>query len=315
MDARWLDVDGPVHYVAWDGPADGPALVLVHGLGGSHVNWFSVAPALAARGRVLAVDLAGFGRTPLDGRHATIGANRRLLHRFLEDTASAPAILFGNSMGGLISILEAAEEPEAVAGLVLVDPALPRSLRSATDPVVAAVFATYLVPGVGERFMRTRARKLGPEGLVMETMRLCTVDATRIDPIVIEALVAMARERAQKSWTNRAFLEAARSLLARLARREQFYSTIGNISCPTLMIQGEKDRLVPLAAAQAVAGLRRDWTFEVLDDIGHVPMLEDPKRFLAIVDGWLDGAGKTAVAISSADRARDRDTSGTPDAV
>ena len=311
MESRWIDIDGPVHYAEWDGPAGGPTFVLVHGLGGSHVNWFSVAPHLAERGRVLAVDLAGFGRTPLDGRRATIGANRRLLDRFLQDTGSSPAILLGNSMGGAISVFDAAEEPESVAGLVLVDPALPRSLRSAVDPVVAGVFATYLVPGVGERFMRSRARKLGAEGVVMETMRLCTVDASRVDPKVVEALVALARERAQKTWTNKAFLEAARSLLNRLARREQYFAAVKEISCPTLLVQGEKDRLVPLAAAQQVAALRRDWTFEVFDDIGHVPMLEAPERFLATVEGWLDGAGKAAVAISSADRARTARGSGT----
>jgi pimeloyl-ACP methyl ester carboxylesterase len=301
---RWIDIDGPVHYAEWPGPAHGPTFVLVHGLGGSHVNWFSVAPGLAERGRVLAVDLAGFGRTPLDGRRATLGGNRRLLHRFLSDTGAAPAILLGNSMGGAISAMEAADEPESVAGLVLVDPALPRSLRAAVDPVVAGVFATYLVPGVGERFMRSRLRKLGAEGVAMETLRLCTVDPSRVDPAVVDALVALGRERAQKTWTNKAFLEAARSLLNRLARRESFFEMIGRISCPTLMIHGEKDRLVPLTAAQAVAALRRDWTLEVFDDIGHVPMLEDPKRFLSTVDAWLDGAGKAAAAISSADRAR-----------
>lgn len=304
MESRWIELDGPVHYAAWDGPSDGPTFVLVHGLGGSHANWMSVAPALAERGPVLAPDLAGFGRTPPAGRRSTIGANRRLLHRFIHATAAAPAILVGNSMGGAISAIEAAEEQEAVAGLVLVDAALPRARNASADPVVAAVFATYIVPGVGERFMRQRAKALGPEGLVRETMRLCCVSPDRIDPDVLAYQIQIATERAAMSWANKAFLEAARSLLRRLARRERFLTALKQISCPTLMIQGDKDRLVPVGAARAVAALRPDWTFRVFDDIGHVPQLEDPAQWLAVVEDWLAGPGRAAVAISASDRAR-----------
>lgn len=304
MESRWIELDGPVHYAAWDGPSDGPTFVLVHGLGGSHANWMSVAPTLAERGAVLAPDLAGFGRTPPAGRRSTIGANRRLLHRFIHATGAAPAILVGNSMGGAISAIEAAEEQEAVAGLILVDAAMPRALNASADPVVAAVFATYIVPGVGERFMRQRAKSLGPKGLVRETMRLCCVDSDRIDPEVLAYQIQIATERAEMPWANKAFLEAARSLLRRLARRERFLTTLKRITCPTLMIQGDKDRLVPLAAARAVAAQRPDWTFRVFDDIGHVPQLEDPTQWLATVDEWLGGAGRAAVAISASDRAR-----------
>lgn len=304
MESRRIDLNGPVHYVDWDGPADGPTFVLVHGLGGSHVNWFSVAPGLAERGRVLAVDLAGFGRTPPEGRRCTIGANRRLLHAFIGATNAGPAILVGNSMGGAISAIEAADEPESVAGLVLVDAAVPRALNGTPDARVAAAFATYLVPGVGERFMRTRAKALGVEGLVRETLKLCSVDASRIDPAVVEAQIALGHERSKFAWTNKAFLEAARSLLRRLARREKFLASLQKISCPTLIIQGDKDRLVPLAATRAVAESRPDWTLEVFEDIGHIPQLEAPERWLETVNRWLDGPGKAAVAISAADRIR-----------
>ena len=306
MDSRWIELDGPVHYAAWDGPADGPTFVLVHGLGGSHANWMSVAPALAERGRVLAPDLAGFGRTPPAGRRSTIGANRRLLHRFIEATGAAPAILVGNSMGGTISAIEAADEPEAVAGLILVDAAVPRTLNVNPDPRVAALFATYILPGVGERFMRQRAKTLGPERLVRETLGLCCVDAGRVDPTVVDYQIALATERAEMAWANKAFLEAARSLMRRLARRERYLTTLRRISCPTLVLQGDMDRLVPLAATRAIAKTRPEWTIHVFEEIGHVPQLEDPENWLAAVHEWLDGAGRAAVAISSADRARAR---------
>src|SRR2546426_7271482 len=125
MRSRTIDLDGPVHYADFGGT--GPTLVLVHGLGGSHLNWLAVAPALARGARVLAVDLAGFGRTPLGERSADVPSNRLLLDRFLAAIAAGPAIVVGNSMGGLLAMMEAAVAPERVAALALVAPAQPRS--------------------------------------------------------------------------------------------------------------------------------------------------------------------------------------------
>ncbi|MFY9588513.1 MAG: alpha/beta hydrolase, partial [Actinomycetota bacterium] len=188
--------------------------------------------------------------------------------------------------------------------LILVDPALPRALKASADPVVAAVFATYIVPGVGERFMRQRAKALGVEGVVRETMKLCCVDAERIDPAVLAYQIEISKERGDMEWANKAFLEAARSLLRRLARRERFLTTLKQISCPTLLLQGDKDRLVPLAAAKAVAAARPDWRMHVFEDTGHVPQLERAAEWLAVVGEWLNDGGRAAVAISSADRLR-----------
>jgi len=112
-----LDLDGPVHYI--DHGGRGSPMVLVHGLGGSHVNWLAVAPGLARRHHVYAVDLAGFGLTPLMGRSASMHASRRLLDGFIEQVSpDEPVTLVGNSMGGLITMLEAAEAPEKVAAAI-----------------------------------------------------------------------------------------------------------------------------------------------------------------------------------------------------
>src|SRR5438876_7924663 len=108
MLSRTLDVDGgPVHLADFGGT--GPTMILVHGLGGSHANWLAVGPGLAAHARVLAPDLPGFGRTPLAGRSARVRANVELLDRLLDAVAEDPAVLVGNSMGGLIAMMEAAD--------------------------------------------------------------------------------------------------------------------------------------------------------------------------------------------------------------
>src|SRR5437588_10401134 len=77
--SRWADLDGPVHYLDFGGPAGAPVLVCVHGLGGSAVNWLRLAPLLAGRFRVVAPDLAGHGLTQSAGRGPGIGANPALL--------------------------------------------------------------------------------------------------------------------------------------------------------------------------------------------------------------------------------------------
>ena len=285
MQHRTVDLDGPVHYADFGGT--GPPIVLVHGLGGSHLNWLPVAPRFAAHGRVLAIDLAGHGRTPSLGRTARVSANRRLLGRFLEAVAREPAVLMGNSMGGYISLAEVAAEPAKVASLVLVDAAVPPAPGAPFDLRTIALFAGLTLPFIGGALMRLRARN-GPEQSVRNIFALCCKDPSRIARDVYDAHVELARERATYGpVVRRDFLEAQRSLLAALVQRRRFYAMVAGIRATALIIQGEQDRLVRVESARALQAARPDWRLEVLDDVGHIPQLETPERFLAIVEPWL----------------------------
>src|SRR5690349_19627503 len=153
-----VDVDGvPVHYIDYGG--NGPIVVLVHGLGGAAINWMAAAPLLAERTRVVALDLAGFGRTPSLGRPTTVEASAKLLVDFVTRLFAGPVILVGNSMGGLVTMLAAAAQPDRVAGTVLVDPALP-VWPDALDPVIGQLFMAYAIPGVGEALLTQWAQML-----------------------------------------------------------------------------------------------------------------------------------------------------------
>lgn len=298
MRSLMIDLDGPLHVADFAG--EGPALVLVHGLGGSHANWLPAGPLLAERARVVAPDLPGFGRSPFEGRSASVAASTDLLARFVEAEIGRPAVLVGNSMGAVISLATATRHPESVAGLVLVDPALPRARGAGIDPLVAASFAAYAVPGVGEMFMRRRAARLGAEGLVRETLALCCADPARVPPEIVAELVTLGRERIDAMpWANAAFLGAARSLVRTLAWRRRFGAVVDSVTAPTLIVHGARDRLVPLAAVRALARTRPDWLLQVYPDVGHVPQLEVPRQFVASVLGWLDGAGKAAAVAAS----------------
>ena len=297
MESRTVDIDGPIHYIDYGGT--GPVLVCVHGLGGSHTNWYDLAPRLTSEFHVYAVDLHGHGRTQRHGRSSSVRGNRRLLDRFLVEVVGGPAVLVGNSMGGMLAILEAAAKPEHVAGLVLIAPAIPRVTRERPDLQVARNFALLALPGLGERLMSRRRRTVSAERQVEETLALCTVDPSRISPEMRAISVELIRER--KDWLDveGGFLEAARSLMTLLAAPGRYRQKIREVKAPTLVIAGEEDRLVPMSAIRQLGRLRPDWTIEVFDDIGHVPQMEAPERTAETIRGWLatDGgvALKTAV--------------------
>jgi glycerol-3-phosphate dehydrogenase len=291
---RTIDLGGPVHYMDFGG--SGPTMVLVHGLGGSHLNWRWVGEKLARRARVLALDLVGFGLTVPEGRSSSVHANQALLDRFLQAVSpNAPVILVGNSMGGAISVLQTARQPQRVSGLVLVNPAQPRAEDTRMERAVLTQFALYAIPGVGEFFVKRRAARFGPEKLARGMLQLCCRDLSRFPEELVREHVEFARERHERMpWSNDAFVEAARSLVFLLMRKKQFRVMERGIQVPTLLVQGTEDRLVPVAHSRELARVRPDWTYVEYAGVGHTPMMEIPDEFVATVERWLDGAGRTA---------------------
>jgi len=293
-ESRWVDLGRRVHHVDHGGPADGPLLVCVHGLGGSLVNWAALAPLLTPTCRVLALDLAGFGLTQGAGDPTSVEANQQLLHRFLTEVAGPPAILVGNSMGGLIAAMQAARHPETVAGLVLVDPALPSGIRARPHPLVAFAFGLYAVPPLGRALLNGRRRARTPEQAAMDVLRLCCSDPGRVPVEVLRQHVELARQRHGHIAADEEFLIAARSLLAALSRRRSHAAMLDAIAAPVLLLHGDEDRLVPVAAARAAAAAHPAWRFEVAEGVGHVPQLEVPEWTARHLLDWLDREGATA---------------------
>jgi pimeloyl-ACP methyl ester carboxylesterase len=286
-ESRWADLDGPVHYVDHGGAPDGPLLVCVHGLGGSLLNWAALAPLLTPTCRVMALDLAGFGRTRGGARSTSVQSNQRLLHRFLTEVAGTPAILVGNSMGGLISILQASRRPDTVAGLVLVDPALPISFTARPDPRVAATFTAFLVPTLGRRLLSRRRDTTSAEEAAHALLRLCCEDPSRVPAHVVDQHIELAGQRREYSDVDSEMLSAAQSLLFVLADRRGYSAMQKSIDVPVLLLHGDRDRLVNIASARAAAAANPTWRFEVAEGVGHVPQLEVPDWTAARILGWL----------------------------
>jgi pimeloyl-ACP methyl ester carboxylesterase len=289
-----VDLDGPVHYVDYGGPEEAPLLLMVHGLGGSVLNWAAIAPTLAETYRVMAIDLVGFGRTQPLGRSPHINDNRDLLARFIDEFIGHPVIVVGNSMGGLLAMLLADERPSLVLGLVLVDPAVPVGPAARPDPLVTLTFGGYAVPALARVFMSRRRTLVSAEDQAMAVLRLCCVDTSRVPEHVLQQHLDLARERKDYPDVDAELIVAGRSLVLVLARRRWLRALMGRISVPVLLLHGSRDRLVPLAAARAVARHNPAWRFEVAENVGHVPQLEAPDWTVDRIRDWLGSEGAVA---------------------
>ena len=135
--------------------------------------------------------------------------------------------------------------------------------------------------------------RVSPEKAVQQLLQLCFADPSRADPEMIRADVALSTKRhpatsAQAAARARVFLAAARSLLRVLARRGNFQKMMAGIDVPVLLIGGEDDRLVPVAAMRQAAARNPRWESVILAGVGHTPMLEVPDAVTTAIKDWLD---------------------------
>jgi pimeloyl-ACP methyl ester carboxylesterase len=280
-----VDVGGPVRYRAWEGPADA-TFVLLHGLGGSSLNWVLVAPGLARLGRVLIPDLLGFGETPRAGRGSGLMDQRRLVSSFVRALGTGRVVLSGNSMGGVLATLTAAVDPEIVDGLVLTNSVFPWARGGWPHPAVMAAFAAYRSPMAGEWLVRRRFGPVDADLAVRASLAMITADARSVPEEMTRLMAAQVRARTRDPDAGPAFLEATRSML-RLGRRPTAAArAMDAVGCPVLVLHGRRDRLVPVAFAEAALRNHPTWRGRIFPDLGHVPQIEAPDRWVAEVEAW-----------------------------
>ncbi len=291
--ARTVYADGlAVHTVEWRSAHSHPdrRVLLLHGLGANTLSWEPFAAPLADRldAVVTAVDLAGFGRTRAPAGRALLGRQRQLVRRLLERLG--PSLVVGNSMGGSIGIGVTADDPEQVRGLVLLNPAVPHPRPGMGDWLRMAWLAPLAVPALGAGVVALRARALGPERLVDFSIAASMRNAEALPADLRRRMIELTAERLRWVEAAPAYAAAARSLVAYLAFGLHRDLAVAAAERPTLLLHGADDELVPLAAATHAA-TEHDLDFEVLDDLGHAPQLENPSRVIAAVASWVDAHG------------------------
>ena len=272
----WMSVDWSAHQ-RWvfveDRPANvieigsGPPLVFVHGLSGSWQNWLEQLPEVAKDHRCIAVDLPGFGESPMPPEKITISNYGRWLDGLFEALDLDGAAVVGNSMGGFIGLELALKFSHRVERLVLVSAAGITVEKLRNEPLlrlaeVGENIAQFVTANVVAQAPSLARRRRGRRALMWFVAR----HPERLHP----ALVAEQAQGAGKPG----FLPALDALTNYPIR-----DRLSEIEAPTLIIWGEKDMLVPLKDAKVFDELISDSRLIVYEDVGHVAMLETPERF------------------------------------
>ncbi len=283
--SHFTDLAGPVHYVQH--PGGGPPLVMLHGLGASHLNWDRMAARLSGGRGAYALDLRGFGLTPLAGHRADLATQVALVADFIEQVVGEPAIVVGNSMGGTIAMMVAEQHPRLVEGLVLFAPGLPPQSTKGINTDNLRFLGFPLLPGLGEAALRRYRETNTAEERTAYLWETMTARPERIDEATRAAFIEMRRLRDDMEWADIAYCQALRSTTALLLNRGRFRRMIHRIAAPTLIIHGMEDVTVPYDTAQWLAAERPDWQFSPLADAGHVPHIELPERAAQILEEWV----------------------------
>jgi pimeloyl-ACP methyl ester carboxylesterase len=252
---------------------EGEPVLFVHGISGCWQNWLENLPHFGAGHRAIALDLPGFGASPMPSWEIDMPAYGRLIHDFCEKLGVERATLVGNSMGGFIAVEAVTAGPGRFERLALVSAA---GILNTWNPQLRATVTAWAWKRFGPHFARRgqaivsrpRARQVvfGPfvrypgrlrEDLLLEQIR---GGLTKAD----------------------GFGDALQALI-----RHDIRERLGDISIPTLVVGGLSDRVIPVAAAisyhRRIPGSR----LEVFERTGHVAQLERPRRLNALLDEFL----------------------------
>ncbi|HKN93208.1 MAG TPA: alpha/beta fold hydrolase [Thermoleophilaceae bacterium] len=258
-----LEVAGRrVNYVDM-GSGDEPPVVFVHGLGGAWQNWLENIPHVAQERRALALDLPGFGRSEMPRHEISISGYGRCVHSFCEQLGLEQVVLVGNSMGGFVAAEAAIQFPQLVERLTLVSAAgvsIANLMRrpAVTWGRVAAALGSYGAANSHAAVTRPVIRHLSLGFVMRHPTRLRT---------------DLCWEQVHASGTP-GFRDALEALLD-----YDFRDHLGEISCPTLIVWGKEDMMVPVKDADEFERLIPNSRKVLMDDTGHVPMLERPVKF------------------------------------
>lgn len=277
-----------VHVLRAGDHGTGTPQLLVHGLGGAASNWLEVMASLAEHGPVVAVDLPGFGRTePPTSRAARMEPQARFLVRLLDELGWDRAIVHGNSMGGLLSVLLAADHPERLDRLVLTSPALPPPrTRPFASSRVALQFLPFLSWRFGSLLMKQLYARMPTEQLRQATLELVLGDAEDVRPPMQQVQRENLEASRVEPWRLPSFARAAGDIVTTLGATHRVHDAIEAVRCPTLLVWGEQDALVSGVTMDVVVARRDDWERVDLPGVGHAAMLEVPDRWLEVVRPW-----------------------------
>ncbi|MBM7772115.1 pimeloyl-ACP methyl ester carboxylesterase [Actinokineospora baliensis] len=265
--------------------------VYVHGLGGSATNWTDLAASLAGYAPGIAVDLPGFGHSePPKGYTYALTAHADALATWLRGLDLGPVHLLGNSMGGAISILLAARHPDLVRTLTLVSPAVP-DLRPKASRMSDRRIPLAFLPVVGPRVRRALAN-LTPAERARQMLDLCYAEPWTVTEGRLAEATAEYAERAGMTWAGPALAASTIGLIRAwfATGPRSLWRALPHIKAPTLVIWGDRDRLMSVRKAPRTTRLIPRARLLVLQHTGHVAQMERPSTVARAVLGLWETA-------------------------
>ena len=258
--------DGPAEYLD---VGHGPVLVLVHGDGETARDWRWVAPGLVAAGyRVIAPSLPGHGSTA-EAPSYEMPDLAQWVARFLDVVGIDRATIGGNSIGGLIPIHLALQQPERVERLILIDSA---GFGNAVNPVLGLETVKVL----GELAIGMVFLPGGPQLRASVRSQNLFAQPLRVPP---EWWSDQLRFGGGKPMLA-ASLACKRAILGASGQYHLVLDRLPELKVPTLVMWGALDKVVPLVQAHRAVELIPDCRLEVLPLSGHVPHVESPDAVL-----------------------------------
>jgi pimeloyl-ACP methyl ester carboxylesterase len=250
----------------------GEPILFLHGISGCWQNWLETLPHFGRAHRAIALDLPGFGTSPMPSWEISIPAYGQLIQDFCEELGLQRVTVVGNSMGGFVATEAVTASPRRFERLALVSAA---GIINTWNPEARATVTGFawkkFGPVVADRgrwiVSHRRSRELALAPFVRYPNRL------RPD-LLLEQLAGGAR--------GPGFSDALKSLISHDIRER-----LARIAMPTLIVWGLSDRVIPVAAAASYHRRIPHSRLEIFERTGHVPQLERPLRFNLVLDEFL----------------------------
>jgi pimeloyl-ACP methyl ester carboxylesterase len=252
---------------------EGPPAILLHGLGGSTADWSETMPALAGAYRLYALDLPGFGLSPVPRQ--TIQYNlayaASLVLAFADRLGLGRVVLIGNSLGGGISLRFAVDYPARVAGVILANAVgLGREIGSS--------IRVLSLPGVARLSLSLVTRRM-----VRDVWESLVVDPAHATEERVERTWAWLRRPGVRQYLAHIYPRA----VTLCGQRDLLLDRLPRVQAPTLIVWGQEDSVLPPSHGQRAHELVARSTLHLLPQCAHIPQIEQAGRFNRLCLEWL----------------------------
>lgn len=277
------------HVVDHGGPDGAPLVLLLHGFGGSALNWQLVGPALVQHYRVVAIDFYAHGRSAAPKRIRTQALVTQVEAVIDADfvNGSRPVILVAGSFGATVAFLAARNRPDTVRAIVAIDGAIPVHPDRRLDLVMTVKRWLISAPGVSALIFRKTSSMTSREYVELQLTE-AGVDPAELDPSLLQASVELEETRHRDRAAHDSQQRLLRDLLRIFAHGQSFSQMTASVDVPVLWLHSETDPLITFDLAKDFVADHPDWQFRSRTGLGHVPMITDPQWVAEESLTWLD---------------------------